>query len=119
MNKYTRTPHYSCEQGSCAEEVSYPASELKEHKSQLWCENCWDYDNPMNFSDAGPTLDWSDLDPFIPDHIVDANKKVYTEEQVKAIALAFFDAFPKHESLHMPSIYDAWFEKYGHSKANE
>jgi hypothetical protein len=47
------------------------------------------------------------------DHIVDANKKVYTPEQVKAITLAFFDAFPKHDSLHMPSIFDAWFEKYG------
>lgn len=47
------------------------------------------------------------------DHIVDANKKGYTEKQVKAIALTFFDAFPKHDSLHMESIFDAWFEKYG------
>jgi len=76
MTKYTRIPHYSCEQGSCAEEVSYPAGELKEHKGQLWCENCWDYDNPMNLNDAEPVLDWSDLGPFVPDHISQAGKKV-------------------------------------------
>lgn len=38
----------------------------------------------------------------------------YTSEQVKKIALSFFDAFPKHDSLHMESIFEAWFEKYGH-----
>ena len=47
------------------------------------------------------------------DHIVNTNKKVYSEKQVKAIALTFFEAFPKHDSLHMESIFYAWFEKYG------
>ena len=47
------------------------------------------------------------------DHIADTSKKVYTPEQVKRIALSFFDAFPKHDSLHMESIFEAWFDKYG------
>lgn len=49
-------------------------------------------------------------------HIADTSKKVYTPEQVKKIALSFFDAFPKHDSLHMESCFDAWFEKYGRYK---
>lgn len=64
MNKYTRVPHYNCENGSCAERISYPANMLCEYKGELWCENCWDYDNPTMF-DAEPALDWSDLDKFL------------------------------------------------------
>jgi len=60
-----REAHYSCENGSCSEYVSYPVNMLKEYKNKLWCEYCWGYDNPTEYC-AEPAMDWSDLEDFVP-----------------------------------------------------
>lgn len=47
----------------------------------------------------------------------DGNYK-YTAEQVKVIALSFYNSFPPNPSVHTESVYDAWFERYGDKVAN-
>ena len=75
MNKPIREPQYTCENGSCAEEHTYTAEMLKVYEDKLWCDTCWGYDNPILIK-GGTAIEWGDLDGFVPDHIVDANKKV-------------------------------------------
>jgi hypothetical protein len=76
MNKPIREPQYACENGSCAEEHTYTAEMLKVYEDKLWCDTCWGYDNPILIK-GGTAIEWGDLDGFVPDHIVDANKKVW------------------------------------------
>jgi len=66
MNKPIREPHFACENGACSEEVMYPYTMLNVYEGRLWCENCWDYDNPL-VNEGESEVDWSDLDNFVPE----------------------------------------------------
>tara|TARA_R110002074_G_C12218992_1_gene637038 strand:- start:202 stop:660 length:459 start_codon:yes stop_codon:yes gene_type:complete len=75
MSKPIREPLYGCENGFCAEEHTNTADMLKVHEGKLWCDTCWGYDNPT-LIEGETAIEWGDLEPFVPDHIVDANKIV-------------------------------------------
>lgn len=83
MSKQLREPHYSCENGYCAEECTYPAYMLKEHEGKLWCNSCWREDDPTVI-DGESAIDWGDLDNFVPnsDAIIDNRGWVSVDDEL-------------------------------------
>ena len=66
-------PLYSCSCAGCRDEVSYPASDLRVHDGAVWCNDCWDYSDPIFITfdengDGDERLDWLSLEPFVPEH---------------------------------------------------
>jgi hypothetical protein len=75
MSKTLRKPHYACENGSCFESAMYPADMLGVFDGELWCENCWDYDNPTQ-REGEANIDWGDLGIFLPPDSVDLRHRI-------------------------------------------
>lgn len=53
-------PLYGCT--SCFEDYTWPASDLRVHDSECWCDTCWD-ERGWEFPDQ-PS--WNDLEPYTP-----------------------------------------------------
>jgi len=70
MNKPLREAHYACENGACSEECLYPHTMLNEYEGRLWCEECWEEENPL-MMEGESEVDWSDLDSFVPAQTID------------------------------------------------
>jgi len=55
-------PLFGCMANGCAQEVSYPASELRMFRGYVWCEGCWD----AELQQEGEPDHFYDLPEFIP-----------------------------------------------------
>ena len=91
-------PVFGCQHKECATEVSYPADMLRIWDGKPICEFCFD-DLPMIDRQKGDDEDdwitWSDLDPFVPEH-VRALQSLTAERDRLRKALEPFAAVPSH-----------------------
>ena len=62
-------PYYGCDNGSCAEERTYPPSELGVFRGKAYCDECWDYRDEM-FDDLPDDVElprFNELPVFVPE----------------------------------------------------
>ena len=92
-----RIPFYSCEQGYCAEETSYPADMLREYHGELWCQYCWEAAPIVWLDDAQEeALNFGDLDRFIPE---DTRRIQELEQRIKIYRNAL-DFYANPDNYH-------------------
>ena len=84
-------PYYSCEDGSCAEHISYQPEDLFVYDGKVWCEGCFEQEHSGD--------DYDDVMPFRPE-------QVSTIIQLQA-RVAELEGYNLEYALHEQKLQDA------------